>query len=364
MEKLLNNSNVNDAEIKKFILKVTSSELAKLSEPCYYPALGKYRNNIYKMTGITNDFLVKWIKDFYGPERSKWLILKDRHTNLMFFLMYYFLKKRDKKMLLYVMLYHVIRTYGNLMYKQITYCNPNVFKYALDVLTKTHLFQVHKTIANALFYLAKELVRKHESKLKDPDPIILGKIIQETRHRISQSVKSFAGTYYKAHEKGTLVRTTPEDDEGKAYQDILRSSKSVEDTVQKLTIYKTIDRKALDNSKKLTKINSNIANKLTKNVSNPKYSDNVRIILDLFIKDIKEVKYICGVEYIKYILKLMALKRTKKKLYFKEQITTLTELLLKDEKNINYFKTSQQKQHSIKLFLSFYLTMSMRNMIC
>jgi hypothetical protein len=55
--------------------------------------------------------------------------------------------------------------------------------------------------------MAQEMMRRWTSSIKKDDLEKIGKFMQESRHRISQSVKSFAQTYYAASEKGLGIQS-------------------------------------------------------------------------------------------------------------------------------------------------------------
>jgi len=89
------------------------------------------------------------------------------------------------------------------------------------------------------------------------------------------------------------------------------------------------------------------------------------LILKLFIKDVTNKSMFCGSKYFDYVKKLMAVKRTRSRIYFKQQINIL---LLNIMKNIGYLQTfnsyTSQTQYIIHSYLAFYITMCMRNTTC
>jgi len=286
------------------------------------------------------------------------------------FLMWYALKKRNKNLYYTTLVYHMIRQYGHVMrrhFKQ--FCNEEVFSYALETITKTHLFAREKTIANSLFHLARELQKKYTRDIQtfNVDGII--QFISGSRHRISQSVKSFAEHYYRAWKSGDALKTQTDvsDDEGNVYQNqaMERGKRVIDSTVKKITVYKTIDQRAVVEAIKITKVKAVIADLITKELKDIKYADEIRLILQLFVKDVSEASMFCGKKYYTYVKSLMGVKRTRSRIYFKQQINIL---LLKILKNIGYLKTfnsyTTQTQFIIHSYLAYYLTMSMRNTIC
>jgi len=266
------------------------------------------------------------------------------------------------------MIFYLIRHYGALLHKSLTYCNEEFFKYALDHLTKTHLFAREKTIGNSLYFLANELIKRWSRGLFENNLDDISLFMTYSRSRISQSVKSFAQTYYKASTEGAGIKTKPDEDDENAYQyadQTERGGKLIDDTVKKITVYRHFDSKAQEEARKLTKINSSVSTLIVNGLNKTQYSDKLRIIYKLFISGIKDKSYLCGKNYESYIRSMMSIKRTNQKIYFKQQINILLLEVLKDIKfKKNYEKFTSQTQFQINLFLAYYLTLLMRNPIC
>jgi len=189
------------------------------------------------------------------------------------------------------------------------------------------------------------------------------------RHRISQSVKSFAENYYRYRKDGAVIKTQNEesDDDANAYQyqTLQRGQKVIDDVTKKVTSYKIIDRKAFAEAKKISKIKTSIATLMVDKLSNAKNANNIQIALQLFIKGLTDVSMVCGKGYQPYVKKLMAIKRTTAQLYFKAQINILLMDVLKDMRFVKeYEKYTSQTQFIINSFLAFYLTSVLRNNLC
>lgn len=369
MDELLSKAKIKDSQLKSLIVRIVSRNLSSISEPCYYPDLKKHYYEFLKFTDLTEKDVREFVKRRWaGKKEAKFQTNTDSIANFLVFLLQYFLRKRDKVAYNNLMVLYVIRHYANLMHKHFKYCNPDTFKYALETLTRTHLFSRERTISNALYYMGQEMIRRWTRVLRNNDLDGIGFFMRESRHRVSQSVKSFAQTYYRIAEKGGGIKTgelPSDDEEGQAPQTAERSLKLIDDIAKKITIYRYTDRKAQEEARKLSKINSSIATQIVSKLNNTKYSDDIRLILKLFTRDLKNVNQLCGKEYENYVRQLMSIKRTKLKIYFKQQINMLITSLLKEfdywEK---YKKLTSQTQFLINLFLAYYLTMLMRNSVC
>ena len=266
------------------------------------------------------------------------------------------------------MVYYMVVQYARLMNKQIKYCDADAFKYTLDTLTRTHLFFREKTIPSSLFYLATQMQNAFTEDIKEWNIDQIIAFISVARHRISQSVKSFAENYYRNKQSGSSIKTQgdeSDDSNSYQYQVLQKGQKLVDDVTKKITSYKVIDRKAFDEAKQLSKIKTSIATLVANGVTNEKHFNNVKIALQLFVKEIKTVNMLCGDDFYTYVKRLMALKRTVAQLYFKSQINILLIEVLKDDNFLEtYEKYTSQTQFIINSFLAFYITIMMRRTIC
>ena len=371
MDTLLEKSKINISKLQRTMLKITSTDVNNLSQPCYIPTHKKQYHMLLNVTGLTDKDIKEFAKRTYkGTIAQGFNITNEPATNLLIFIMWYALKKRNKSLYHTTLVYYMIRQYGHIMKKHFKqFCNEEVFSYALETITKTHLFAREKTIGNSLFHLARELQKKYTNDIQtfNVDGII--QFISGSRHRISQSVKSFAEHYYRAWKSGDALKTQVDvsDDEGNIYQSqsLERGKRVIDATVKKITIYKTVDKRAAEEAIKITKINPVIANLITKQLNDMRYADVIRLILQLFIKDVNDKSMFCGSKYYEYVKKLMAVKRTRSRIYFKQQINILLIKILKDIRYLKSFQSyTTQTQFIIHSYLAYYLTMSMRNTIC
>ena len=369
MEQLLKKVKINDARLKSHIARIVAKNLSALSEPCYYPEVKKHFYELLKITGLTEKDVKEFAKRRWkGRKEAKFGTQSNAIANFYVFLLQYFLKKRDKTTYKYLMIFFIIRHYANLMHKTFKYCNEEAFRYALEVLTKTHLFSREKTISNALFYIAGEMVKRWSRGLRTNDLDAISRFMQDSRTRVSQSMKSFAQTYYKAAEEGSGLRRGEEPSEEENVYQIKaadKGNKLADEITKKITVYRFSDHKAQEASRTLAKINSSLATQIVSKLNNTKYSDNLRIIFRLFMKDLKDASSLCGKKYETYVRQLMSIKRTKMKIYFKQQVNILLLNLLDEiDYKSKYEKLTSQTQFLINLYLAYYLTMVLKNTVC
>ena len=371
MKRLFDKSKINKNALDKIIVPTVAKELGKLSEPCYFPNMKAKHHQLLKATGLTSKDVKEHIKEFYkGTPALKWKSAHHEHDevkHLMVFLLWYYLQQNDLRKFNMMMVFYNIKIYDNTVHKFYPkFCNQDVFKWTIENLVKNHLYSVHKTISNAIFYLGQDLTRKWKDNLKDPDPMDdVSKFIRESVNRHKQSMKSFRRLYQKAVDEGLAYKNPGETEEGVEYEDRHKTAKIVNDIVKKITVYKQMDKKALMDAKALTKINTSRATLIIASLGDTKFSDNVKIILELFLKDLNNVNNICGTNYTKFLQKLMSIKRTNSNIYFKQQVEVLLIRLLDEAKvRDEYEKQTSQTQYLNKLFLGFYITMVLKNTIC
>jgi len=370
MKDILSKAKIHKTSLRSTVVKIAATELNRLSEPCYYPAFHKYQYDLYRELGIQEKDISEFIKRFWaGTKWAKFLLIKDTFTNLIIVVMCYFLQEKDDTAFKYTMYLYMIRVYTNLMNRQIKFCNPDVFKYSIEHLNKTHLFSREKTIPSSIMFLANELIKRYKKYLTEFNVDKTGAFVQEARTRMSQSIKSFATLYYKASEEGSGVRSSFEgDDTGDnayQYETTKKSERLIDEVTKKITVYKYVDKKALNDAKTISKIKMSIATLLANQITDISYSDNIKSIYRLFLKDLTNVKGLCGSGFVSYVKKLMSIKRTTELVYFKQQVNVLLmKLVKKIDFEDKYNKLTPQSQFNINTFIAYYITMILRNTLC
>jgi len=319
---------------------------------------------------LTDKDVKEFVKRQYkGTQAEHWLLWKDPATNLLVVIMHLFLLHRDVAAFKTTLAYYMFFQYGRLMHKQLKYCNDDIFRFTIDTLTKTHLFIREKTVANSLYYLSTELKKKYERYIRDWDLNRIIEFIGASRHRISQSVKSFVENYYRSKEKGGSIKTQDDttDDDTNAYQykSLERGKAKVDEFIKRLTIYKMVDKSSLYGAAKISKIKTSVAESMVNEITKIEYSDRIRLILHLFLKELKYADQLCGNDYNKYLRNLMSVKRSKITVYFKQQIhVLLMDLLSKLKLMDQYNNYTLQTQFIVHLFLALYITSMFKNTMC
>lgn len=366
MDKLLEKSNIDNRKLTNFLKTITTRELSNLSEPCYYPQIRRYKTDLYKYTNLNKNDIKDFIKRFYkGTKWSRFQLHNDDYSNLLIFIMYYYLKNNDKSNFLITIVFYNIRQYSNVLHKMIKFCNEEIFKYALENISNNHLFKREKTIGNSLYFLSSQYSKQYSSSIKNKDVDKIGKFVQESRHRINQSLKSFATIYYDTYEQNKAFKSPTEFDGEEIDIPIERGKVLIDKFINKMTVYKQYDKEALKDSVKDVNIKRDMSYDIIKELADTKYNEHLTIILRLLLNRMKDLDTICSDEFKEHVKKLMVLKRTREKIYFKQQINILLTVILRSINELNnYNNLTSSKQFSINLFLSYYISLSFRNYIC
>jgi len=357
--------------IRKYFQSIISTELLNLSEPCYAPKLRKYEDSLFNLLGITKNEVRQEVKLFYkGTKAESWLLENDPINNLNILLMHFFIIHKDMVGFRVCMIFYNLRQYTNLYYKTFKFCQPDIFKFTLENLNKTHIYYREKTIGNAIYHFSNQMIQRWEKEIKKfDDPMKISLFIRECRHRHAQSLKSFATAYYKNSEEGNKISiqsTEIRNDEGDVttIDPTAKAPKQVINLIQKMTVYKFIDIKALENSLKLNAVNKIYGQLLVKQISQPKYTQDLTTIYMLYISNISSVSSLCSSKFINDVKHILRSKHSKTK-YLKQSLNKLLDNIISDSKLEKEFKKlSLQSRYTYLNFLSFYLFWSLKNFVC
>jgi len=365
--KELINSHMNLNMIKRIITVNAISELNNISTPCYIPSIKKHLYELLRYSNINEKDLKEAVKRFWKNTKAKsWDLENDVYTNLLILLMYVYLKKRDIHTFKTIMLYFMIRQYANLMFHYFPkYCNESAFKYTLDNLTKTHIFYVKDTISSAVNYFSEQMVhryRKDIEKYDDPDRI--SRFIRESRHRIAQSLRSFANAYYENEKKGLGISQV--DDESEMFIDKLKSSTVIDTIVNNITLYRIFEKKIFYSACKATNVDAEKMKEIIVELMNPKYKNHLQLCYELFAKEIpNNASKICTSEFYTILKKMLSSKKTIRIITFKTEVTKLFDMLRVKIKDKEFFDGLSEDEHKMYVScLSLYVMTIFRIHVC
>jgi len=368
VDDLLFKASMQDEELRSYIVRAAANELGRLSEPCYYPEITQHYYNLLHLTGLTEADIRQSFKEFFrGIKEAPLTIHRDPKSQILIFLMHYFLKKKDHQSYVSTLLYYALKAYSNLMWKRIPHCNKAVFRYTLEHLSRTHLFNREKTISGTMYYFMQEMQSKYTNAFLTKDARSIALFMSEIRSRIRQSITSFQNAYYKFHKEGLKFREPYVGEEGKEFefQTLEKRNLLVDEITKSICIYREVDEKALAQAKIYTKVRESLAKQIIVELGNVKYQESIRTVIDLFVRDIKSLSSLCGKDFFAYVKSLMAVKKTNKPIYFKQQVN---ELLVEILKSIKVYQTflqlTPQSKSLVSSFLALYIAMFLRNKKC
>jgi len=358
---LLNHKIKNLTKLKSYIATYTTKELTELSKPCYYPKTKKVYFELLNLVGVEDKDVKSFVKLMYeGTKAERWKLWKDPSSNLLLIIMYQFLKNLDVKSYQTTLLMYLVIHYSRLIHKHIRFCYPETFEYALSLLSRSHLFVREGSISNALMFLSSELDRKYRKAIRnwDIDQIIL--FVSVSRHRIAQSVRSLASAYYKARKEGSKIITHKEPTEDEELQPTelrKRGDYFIDKVVLSLTTYKTIDKEAFGEARRLSNIPTSVATIVCNTLADISYSENLKLVF-LTILRTMDIKDFCSKKFITKIRRACA----QKKAALNEQISIVANKILKANKHLRNYGEKRRKE--LELFLCFYLFFTFRNKTC
>jgi hypothetical protein len=205
--------------------------------------------------------------------------------------------------------------------------------------------------------------------VKLDNPMKVSKFIRECRHRHAQSIKSFTIAYYNNSEDGNKIKQTKTEvtnDQGETseVEGNRRTPQKIVDLVNKFTVHRYVDIKAMENSLRINTINKNYAEKIIKEISSVKNSDILLTIYKSYIHNLKDISSLCSNKFVADVKSIIRGKTSKTKL-FKTSNEELLKSSLDGAKIYNeYKKLSVQSRYTYLNFVIFYLCWSLRNYVC
>lgn len=291
-------SNLDRVAITKFLSKYVASELSKITKGCYYLKISKIWRDIIYLTGVDGT-VIKEFKTHVPKEMLVRKALIHDTTLLTIINMIYFLNIKENelsKLFLYLL---TLKFYGNLIHRQFTkFCDAEVWNLALDKISKKHNFQSQTGVSNAIIYLADKEFEKFRIKYEstnDDDKIwiYLNNFVYALRHRMSQSLKSFASIYYKVQQDENIkVKRSDPEDTSSGEDKNKNISQSIDSIVTDIIAYRQIDKDLLSQSQSKSGIRKDLAGYLLNRISNGKLREELKFIIILMNK-VQPLSEIC-----------------------------------------------------------------------
>lgn len=340
--------------LSKFLNMVNGKELTSIHTPCYKPVMIKYLTDLKKYTGIETTDIKKFFDGLSLRYISEFKTITNEITAiLMFGILYYSrLGRHDLAESFYILL--AIRFYTNRVNQHwIKYCKNETWDLALNNLSQKHLFKVKKGISNSVYYLALTEYNKQKSLLisKKLTEEELLKIIYALRHRINQSVRSFANRYFDIEDSENKqgVYTTDEQSE------ISNINLLANNISERICTYSQIDELALRESITKSGIRRDLSKEIISEMSSIEYKDNIKFII-ILISKIVNIKEICQKQ--PFIVRKIIQDRQRIGNYsIKQELLNMTNTMgIYGIKNVN--------KDQIAILLTNYLTLYIKNRTC
>lgn len=351
----LRNSPSEIRMLERFLSNIIGKEFSNMLGPCYNPKPIKYYNDLKRYTGFDDSDVNKFFKSMPSNYIRNFKIISNKITILILLSILFYSQTKKFKMaeLFYYLL--AIRFYSNSFSKHWRFCKDDVWKKAEELLSIKHLFKVKSGIPNAIMYLGRTEYEKRKDLLTNKnineDDIL--KTLYAIRHRVAQSVRSFANRYYEeeAMESRDDIKTAKEL-ELKSKGDI------VEFVSSGIATYRQIDNNAMSMAESESRVRKDIVKLFIKDLTHVKNRNDLEFILNI-INKFQNLKEVC-LDYRRKNLIRRVIQDTRKidKFSIKETIINLIE----EQDNYKKYRTINKNQ-MVLVFLS-YITHFIKNRVC
>lgn len=288
-ETYINLSEAQVRDIHRYMATIIGAELAGISSACYVPKAIKFKNDFMAKCGITPRDIKKFMHQF-DPTYAKFSMFNDEFTVALLMLTLYFSRIGNAETSKFAYLLLSIKFYSSLLHISFPkFCNDELWRLALAKVSPKHLFREKNGISNALLYLVNIMFQKHGNKISTASvtDFEVVRLTFEMRGRLSQSIKSFAETYYALQKKGSV---------GVGGQETVDESDGIQIIADKISMsmctFEQIDDKNLEFAINKSGIRREIAESLIDELSSVEYKDQIRFIIILLGK-ISPIKNIC-----------------------------------------------------------------------
>lgn len=351
---ILKSSPVELRSLQNFVTRVNGFELSKLHTPCYKPVMIKYTKDLKILMGLENYDLNIFFDAIIDEQyRKAFKMLKSEITMILFIGIIYYsrLKKYDIVESLYILL--TIRFYANRVNQMWPkYCKEDIWDIALKNLSQKHLYKVRNGISSAVLYIAAHEFNKNKNLLasKSVTYQITLKMVYMLRHRVNQSVRSFANRFHDIEEEAKQQNEIK--DKTKENINVGLIANQISD---KICTYSQIDVQSFNEAVTRSRIRKDLALPIIQGLSRIEYRDNIKFII-LLMSKIINFSDIC-IKH-QYLTKSIVSNRIKINNYsIKDQILEIVDsLMLLQIKSMN--------KDQITILVSTYIGYYIKTTIC
>jgi uncharacterized protein YaaR (DUF327 family) len=355
--------------IHRLIAKQAGKDLSGLTEPCYAIKTKLFEATLYRELGIQKKDVSAAARRL-SKDTKFGQVVKVPLTFTLAYIYYRFARANNRKMAEDIITYTLIKHYGSMFDRMLPrFCDPDVFRYAMENVVAVHIFRREKTIPNAIAFWAKGINERYFNKVRGGSPEPLLYYIIECRNKVAQSVKSFSETYYKARDEGKgigIEKQAEDEDQKNLFQTTTAATgktAAIERFIKNMFVYKSYDKRALDEAKKISRVKNNLAESVASSIHDKSSEENIKIILTSFLKEILDTKSLCGPDFFKIVKKMMMVRNYKDTYVFKNLVSQFTESLVDRSYSTSRQVTSRDRVN-LEMFVAFYITMSFRYLFC
>jgi len=269
-------------ELNRYISTIIGAELNDISRPCYYPKTIKYKNDLFARLNVKPADIKSFVKQF-DADIARFNMFNDDFTIVLLMATIYFAKTKRTELSRLSYLLLAIKFYSSLVHIAFPkFCNEDLWSITLTRVSPKHLFRDRNGVSNAVVYVSDALYRIYANILMK-DEISSHEITRITfdlRHRLSQSVKSFAEAYY-ALQKSGIKGYPSEGDIGTESTDLHLVADKIS---MSMCTFEQIDDKAIEFALTKSGMRRDIAYSLISEISSVEYKDRIRFIVVLMGK--------------------------------------------------------------------------------
>lgn len=344
--------------IDRYITRVLSDELARISTPCYMPNMSKYLEDLKYLTGMDKKFLAEFL-DKFPSYYTNFQIFRDQYTLMILYIFLFYVEREDEKRAKLYFQFLTFKFYYNKIHKYFPkFCDEKIWEMALNRVSGKHLFRLKDSISNSILYIADVDFTKFYRKLKvlrekDVDNFI-SQTVASINNKFNQSVKSFANKYHDLFSNRDMIQR------GETSEDQLQQSRkaqSAANIANSMTTYGEIDKQALGESIKMSGIDKKIGIDIVKELSNVQNREKVQFIIVLMDK-VRKIDQFCSNRVRSFVVRKIADNVKINKYYIKKEIKEMVDgLNLGSE-----IKTTNDNQ--IVMFVAHYLSMFVYTKLC
>jgi hypothetical protein len=341
-------------KIYRYVSRIVGNELSSVSNSCYRPNLVTYRNQFFSVMKYEKQ-QGREFKKQVSKKISGFGIFQDDFTICILMGLVHFGRENHKELAKLFYLLLTLKFYNSVVFKSFPrFCSDPLWDMALTKISATHLFRSRGGIANALIHVTNSLFDIYSPAIltKEMSEKDFLRITQDLRTRISQSMKSFAETYYKLQKSNSAGMGEAEDTEETQGSDLIADRIS-----SSICTYNQIDVRVRDIAITKSGINRDIAETITEDISVVNHRDKIKFII-ILLNRIYPLRKICKETTRNTLVRKIESGAKFGKYVVKDEIL---DLLYNTELGYR-LKSIHTKQ--LVMFFSHYLTLYLQKKIC